>query len=837
MRRPALTLLVLFLITVFLGSYIPQGKLDASSDSLTLEGDTSLEYYRQTVETYGSAEFLLVTYEPTADLLSDKSLQHLRELRDELAALEVVDSVVSILDVPLLASPKISLTDISGEMNTLSTPGIDRELVRRELAESPIYKSLLTNTEVTTTVLQVNLRDDVRYHELRKARDVLRDKRRAEGLTAAEEAELATAAQVFKDYIAQTNEERSAYIVEIRNILERYRSDEVTIFLGGVPMIADDMMSFVKNDLKVFGLGIFAFIVILLATFFRSLRWVVAPLLGCAMTAIVMMGFLAFVDWRLTVISSNFFALLLVVTLSVCVHLVVRYRELLRENPDADNRKLVGDTVRFMAMPCLYTTLTTLVAFASLVVSGIRPVIDFGWMMSIGIVLALVWVFVFMPAAMLVLGRGGAEKTGSNASPDTPPITVYLARFSDHHRLFVILVCAGLAVMSVIGITQLKVENRFIDYFHESTEIYQGMETVDRELGGTIPLDIIIEAAPDAIVADEEFDEFADDEDEFGDDFDSDSVDEFADDFADEFDSGGPEYVPSAWFNRAGMERVEEIHDYLETLPETGKVLSLATLYKVSRDLMGEVDDIQLAVLQQGLPDIIQDILVVPYLSDELNQTRISLRVKETSRELNRNQFLIDLRKHLVEEMGIDDERLHFTGMLVLYNNMLQSLFTSQILTLSFVFVAIMAMFLVLFRSLTIAVLGMVPTLLAAGMVLGIMGWLSIPLDMMTITIAAITVGIGVDNVVHYVYRFRVEFAKDRQYLASMYRSHGSIGRAMFYTSATIIIGFSILALSNFNPSIIFGLLTGLAMLAALVGALTLLPILLVLVKPLGPEN
>jgi hypothetical protein len=417
------------------------------------------------------------------------------------------------------------------------------------------------------------------------------------------------------------------------------------------------------------------------------------------------------------------------------------------------------------------------------------------------------------------------------------------------------------------------VENRFIDYFHEDTEIYQGMETIDAELGGTIGLDIILNrpsessapavadgapAANDAPVdnaaaeqAGEEFDAlFGDAEfDEADDNFAAEQGDDFADDFAGDFDAGfddfsaGDDFGGSAaspqseWFTVAGMRRIQEVHNYLDSLPETGKVLSLATFYELMQMIMGNVDDLQLALAQRSLPTSISSILLDPYLSAEVDQARISLRVKETSRSLERDAFLKEVRRHLIDELGFEEEQVRLTGLLVLYNNMLQSLFTSQILTLAAVFVAILAMFMVLFRSFSLAMIALTPNLLAAGAVLGGMGLAGIPLDMMTITIAAITVGIGVDDTIHYVHRFRDEFPRDRNYLQTMYRCHGSIGKAMYYTSVIIVFGFSILALSNFTPSIYFGLLTGLAMIAALMGAMLLLPKLILMIQPLGPEG
>lgn len=834
LRKPLITLLLSFFIIGWLSTHIPSFKLDASSDSLVLESDQALKYYREIGRRYQSEEFLLVTYRPEAELLSAPVLATIDQLRTELLELKGVSSVVTILDVPLLASPKVSLEEIaSGEnIRTLRTPGIDKDLVKTELTSSPIYRELLTSIDAKTTALQVNIQRDEIYHQLLINRETVRQKiAAAKSPSAALQQELNDAQQALRERIVISNEHQSQLVQQVRNIIVKYRSD-AQLFLGGVPMIAADMISFVKSDLVVFGTGIIIFIILTMGFIFRRASLVFLPLLSCVLTAAFMLGLITWMDWRMTVISSNFVALLLIITLSINIHLVVRYRELLNENPELSQQELVSKAARLMIKPCLYTTLTTLVSFASLVISGIRPVIDFGWMMTIGVSAALVITFLVLPAGMLLIGK--PKSTALNNTNIVIPMR--FAALTERHGVLILWAGLLLTLISVFGVTRLQVENRFIDYFHKSTEIYQGMEIIDAQLGGTIPLEVIIDAeknqpvilaeannelsAADAVLA-QEFD------------------DAFGDDFADDFsmsESGEEVTEPSYWFNRAGLSRIEQVHDYLDSLSETGKVLSLATSYKTLRELTDGIDDIQLALIQQKLPDDIRSILIDPYLDEEIDQARIAVRVMETSHTLRRDELLAQINTHLVNELGFEQEQVHLTGMLVLYNNMLQSLYRSQILTIGAVFIAILIMFVVLFRSFKIAMIALAPNLLSASLVLGGMGLVGIPLDIMTVTIAAITIGIAVDDTIHYVHRFQTEFKKDHNYLATMYRCHGSIGRAMFYTSVIIVIGFSILALSNFTPSIYFGLLTGTAMLAALTGALLLLPQLLITIKPLGPN-
>ena len=627
-------------------------------------------------------------------------------------------------------------------------------------------------------------------------------------------------------------------------------------------MIAADMVSFVRSDLVFFGSAILGVMVLILGLIFRRVRWVVIPLATCTVTVTMMLGLLAFLDWRMTVISSNFVAVLLIVTLALSIHLVVRYRELHALSPDGNLYERVRETTRFMAVPCFYTAITTMVAFVSLIVSAIQPVIDFGLMMTVGICTAFVVAFTLVPSLMQLWPQGRAMAPVDSGTP----LTVHLAGVADRHGNAVLLTSALVCVLVVVGVSRLKVENRFIDYFKESTEIYQGMQLLDSRLGGTIPLDIIIKApdksAPlpglenlDSAAGDgpalDPDDPFADDADGFaanGAGAGADQAAGFADDggfddWGDGFDSGFEagdgvsDFDPSYWFSLQGMDVIDAAHTTVDERIETGKVLSLSTTFSLVKTLLGDdIGGVELALVQRSFPPETAALMVDPYFDADREEARITVRVKETSEELQRDVFLRQLHDEISGLDGLSAEQVHFTGMLVLYNNVLQSLFKSQIMTLGTVFLAILVMFWLLFRSLWLSLLALAPVTLAAGMVLGIMGLLGIPLDIMTTTIAAIVVGIGVDNCIHYVHRFRREFPVDRDYRATMYRCHASIGRALYYTTVTLVVGFSMLTFSNFNPSLYFGLLTVVAMIAAVIGALLLLPRLIILFKPLGSE-
>ncbi len=812
--KPALTLLGIAVVVACLLSFTPRFKLDASADSLVLENDDDLRYYRSISSKYGSDDFLFITYAPSQDLFTPAVLAKLKALQNELESLDGVAGTVSILNVPLLNSPRISFAELSGTPRTLETPGVNLQLARREFLESPLYRELLLSRDGSTTALLAHLKQDPRYDQLLTRREQLRELKYGGHLDAQQTHELERIAEAFKAHQAAYTEHRRAHIAEVRAVMDRHRP-EAHMFLGGVPMIVADMISFIRDDLINFGAAVTIFLLLTLLVIFRQPRWIIMPMLCAGLAAASMTGLLGLLDWPVTVISANFVALLLIITMSMTIHLVVRYRETQARQPATDKRDLAQQTVRFMFEPCLYTSLTTIVAFCSLLVSGIRPLIDFGQIMTIGITFAFFLVFMLFPSFLMRLPRGSSKIE----TDFTTALTMSLARFTRKYHYAIILAAAVAAAGAAFGIAQLKVENRFIDYFKENTEIHKGMLMIDRKLGGTTPLDLILDSQATPAAEDTPAkDPFAEDE-LLGDYFSDEEVGEF-----------------QYWLTPHKFEEVKRVHDYLESQPEIGKVLSLATLIRLAENLNGgPLGDLETGFLRKFLPQDIKRILLAPYLSEDGKQLRFNMRVIDSDEQLNRKQLLDRIQTDMGDEIGYADDHFRLTGMLVLYNNMLQSLYGSQILTLSMVFAAVMLMFIALFRSLAFAVIAIIPNLLAAGLVLGFMGWRGIPLDMMTITIAAISVGIAVDNTIHYIIRFKREFTRDRHYAQTIQRCHGSIGKAMYYTSVTIIAGFSILSLSNFIPTVYFGLLTSLAMFAALVASLTLLPSLLMIFKPLGP--
>jgi predicted RND superfamily exporter protein len=771
LRHPKTVLAVLLAVLVFFGYYTKDFKLDASADSLLLEDDTDFLTLQKIQARYPSASLLIVTYTPDKDLFSDSSLEALKQLRGELQEVASVNTVFTILDAPLLKSSDQSFTEMIDDIPSLEKSGIDPSRAKEELVNSPIYRELIISADGETTALLLSLVEDQKHNDLQKSRNELRAKKREAGLS---DEESQTLRQVEAEFIRTRDaisEQRHLDITQIRVIVERYR-DQGQLYLGGVPMITDDMVTFVGNDLVIFGGGVLALLIIVLTIIFRRVRWVVLPLVSCFYAGLVMMGVLGLSGWNVTVISSNFLALMLIITISMNIHLIVRYLQLNRDHPDDDQLALVRATAHKMVKPCLYTALTTIIGFGSLVVSDIKPVIDFGLMMSAGLAVTFATSFILFPTLLLVMRKIEAK---SSVERERFHLPAYLAHLTDTQGNKILLIAVVLTAASAVGVSQLRVENSFINYFSDDTEIYQ----MEREFAASM--------------------------------------------------ASSPEY----WFTPEKIRRIKEVHDYLDGVPEIGKVLSLASAVRVAEDVMGEeLDAMLLALLYTKIPAEVRKDMIDPFVSIEHNEARIFARILDSKPDLRRRELLEKVRGDFVGELEFEEQDVTVSGLLVLYNNMLQSLFSSQIKTLGVVMLGIAIMFLVLFRSIPLAIIGILPNLLGAGVVLGVMGWANIPMDMMTITIAAITIGIAVDNGIHYIYRFREEYALTNDYVKTMRICHSSIGKAVFYNTLTIIVGFSILVFSNFNPTIYFGVLIAAAMFIALVAALTVLPKLILLWKP-----
>jgi len=573
-------------------------------------------------------------------------------------------------------------------------------------------------------------------------------------------------------------------------------------------MIADDMMSFIKSDIVVFGIGVLVFIVATLWFVFRKIIWIIVPISSCLFSVVIMMGLLGILGWKVTVISSNFIALMLILTMAMNIHMSTRFLQLIRENPNLNKKEIILKTSGKMFWTILYTVLTTIFAFLSLIFSEIKPIIDFGWMMTLGLIVSFIVTFSLLPTLISFVSDVSVDINENKNSV----FTNLLGNLSINNKNLIFFLSAIIFFVSVFGISRLEVENSFINYFSKNTEIYKGMKLIDEKLGGTTPLEIIIKFPKK-----DKDDGVVDEDDDWG-------------------ENESEEDDSKYWFTKDKINKIEKVHNYLDSLPAVGKVLSFSSIIQVATQLNDNkpLGSLEMGVLYSKIPDTIKKEIVDPYISIANSEARINLRIKDSEEGLRRNDLINQIRHDLVNKIGLSKEEFKLAGVLILFNNLLQSLFKSQILTLGFVMIGIFAMFFILFKNIKLSLIGVVPNFIAAFFILGIIGIAEIPLDMMTITIAAITIGIAVDNSIHYIYRFKEEYNKINDYKLTLKKCHSTVGVAILNTSITIVFGFSILVLSNFIPTIYFGIFTGIAMLLAMISVLTLLPALLLVFQPFG---
>jgi predicted RND superfamily exporter protein len=804
-----LTLLTLIILIGFSFYNAKNFNLDASSDALLLEGDPDLKYLREVNETYGSKDFLFLTYTPVTSFTEKETILNLQLLKSKIEKLTWVDSVITVIDVPLLKSTDEGLMERLKNYKTLAYPEIDKKRGFDEIINSPIYKNYVISEDGKTSSIVVYLKKDERLAEYIKIKDKYFNQLTETGLSKEEKLNYKKFLKEYENYKNLYNIRNHQNITEIRDVINKY-GENAKIHLGGIPMIADDMMSFIKSDIVVFGIGVFIFIICTLWFIFRNLKWVIMPLVGCTASVIIMIGLLGLIGWKVTVISSNFIALMLILNMAMNIHVTVRFLQLKKEFPELNKEEAVLKASKKMMLPILYTVLTTICAFLSLVFSGIKPIIDFGWMMTLGLIISILVTFLLLPSLLNIFS---SDNEINLKNTEKSYITSALSSFTKNNEIIIFGFTLIIILFSIIGIFKLEVENSFINYFDKETEIYKGMKKIDDDLGGTTPLNIILKF-PKKVkeIDDDEFSEWEEENEE--------------------------EDKAKYWFTRDKIDKIIKVHDYLDSLPEIGKVLSFGSILRVAEDLNNkELQSLEIAVLYSKIPNEIKKEIVSPYISVEKDEARISVRIKDSQENLRRNDLIKKINSELNTKLGLSKDEYKLSGVLILFNNLLQSLFKSQILTLGIVMLGIFLMFFILFKNLALSFIGVVPNFIAAFFILGIIGFMGIPLDMMTITIAAITIGIAVDNSIHYIYRFKEEFTKINDYNKTLDRCHSTVGIAILNTSITIIFGFSILVLSNFIPTIYFGVFTGIAMLLAMLSVLTLLPKLILTIKPFDKKE
>ncbi len=781
LKNPKVLFALLIVALISFGYQSKNFRLDASSETLLIDGDPDLEYLQELNKRYGSKEFLILTYTPNEGMITDTSINNLLSLKYKIQSLEWVYSVVTLLDIPLLNNSEAPLQERLENFKTLKDEDVDKDRGFREILSSPVFRNFVISEDGKTSGIIVYLKKD-------KPLDDIKKKSKEE-------------IEIYKDQIKKQNHKN---ILEIRDVIKSYE-DVGKIHLGGIPMIADDMMTFIKNDLVVFGLGVLLFIILTLWYIFRKLVWILVPISSCFFSVIIMTGLLGLLGWKVTVISSNFIALMLILTMAMNIHISTRFLQLKENFPDKNISDLLVLTTQKMFWPILYTVVTTIIAFLSLIFSEIKPIIDFGWMMTMGLVISFIVTFTLLPTLINFVPK----KNVSLVKYEESKITSFFSKFSQEYQKSIFILTGIIVLLSIIGISRLEVENSFINYFSKKTEIYKGMKLIDEKLGGTTPLEIVIK-------------------------FPKNKTESNDDEFEDWDTENKGENEEKYWFTRDKINKIASVHNYLDSLPEIGKVLSFSSIIDVATLLNNNkpLGTLEMGVLYSKIPESIRAEIVDPYISIKDNEARINLRIIDSKEDLRRNDLIDKINYDLQNKLGLEKKEFKLAGVLILFNNLLQSLFKSQILTLGFVMIGIFVMFLILFKNIKLSIIGVVPNFIAAFFILGIIGLLGIPLDMMTITIAAITIGIAVDNSIHYIYRFKEEYNNLSDYNETVEVCHSTVGKAILNTSITIVFGFSILILSNFIPTIYFGIFTGIAMLLAMISVLTLLPSLILLIKP-----
>ena len=681
LKNPKTVFLLLIIAILSFGYYSKDFRLDASSETLLIEGDPDLAYLKEVTDRYGSKDFLILTYTPNEGMVSDNSINNLLSLKYKIQSLNWVHSVITLLDIPLLSNSEAPLQERLESFKTLKDEGVDKDRGFKEILNSPVFRNYVISEDGNTSGIIVNIKENKKLDNI-------------ENLSKAE-------IEAYKDKLKKQNHEN---IIEIRQVIQSY-GDVGKIYLGGIPMIADDMMTFIKSDIVVFGLGVLLFIIATLWFVFRKLIWIIVPISSCLFSVVIMMGLLGILGWKVTVISSNFIALMLILTMAMNIHMSTRFLQLRKDFPDKNNFEIITLTTNKMFWPIIYTVLTTVFAFLSLIFSGIKPIIDFGWMMTFGLITSFIITFTLLPTLL----NFAPTKNISIKKEQESKITTFLGSVSLNNKNTIFGITGIVIILSIFGISKLEVENSFINYFNKDTEIYKGMKLIDEELGGTTPLEIILK-----FPAKEEGKKKTSTED-----------DEF-EDWGDEEDGNDEKY----WFTKDKIDRIASVHNYLDSLPQVGKVLSFSSIIDVATQLNNNkpLGTLEMGVLYSKIPESIKTEIIDPYLSIKDNEARISLRIIDSQENLRRNDLINKINFDLKNEIGLDESEFKLAGVLILFNNLLQSLFKSQILTLGLVMIGIFSMFIILFRNIRLSLIGVVPNFIAAFFILGIIGLLGIPL-------------------------------------------------------------------------------------------------------------
>lgn len=822
MRRLwALALVVIFLgLCGLMASRLGDFRVEASSDSLSLEDDPGMEVYDKSRAAFGNDEYVFITV-TRDDIFTKEGVAFVKELTDKVAKVKGIKSALSITEIPLFLStkgppslPSLYMRGVAGQPK-LDDKRVVLEKAKIELTTSEVYSGSLISEDGKTAAVLATFEID---ENLRKLMDYWVDLKRK--IKVAKGDELAKLKAEFEkvnpEYRAKETDRKDKRIQIVRDLRaliaaenEALKKSQVKgkVDGSGLPMIIVDMVDYIHDDLKTFAVASVGFLALFLGLVFQRFRWIFLPLITCIGTALLILGVFVLQDKRTTVVTCNIPSLLLIIGLAHTIHIIVRFQERSAQFPDAEMWDNLKAALRAIVVPCFYTALTTGVGFLSLMAAGIRPVIDFGFHMGLGVALAFLLSFTVFPASILLLPKFTGGKGKKDSMGRSSVALGKLAQFALNWRVPIVLLSIIVLSVSLYGTTLITVETRFIDYFRSDSPIHKSLSFIDKELGGTTQFEVIISGKKGFFKTKEGLKAAQN----------ADAVLQKYRRRPEDIGSESPESKERVVGNIVGLSSI---------VNEATKIVHGAGMKKATK----------LFALNKIVPRLGQETLQ-SYVTKDWSQIRVVARIHDTALDLDRNEFIAKIDKDLRGQLP-KDVTMEVSGIFVIYTNMLNSLTGSQYSTGFSVLGLIFVMMLLLLRNVRAAMLCMIPNTLPIVFVLGLMGLLGIHLDMATVMIASVSLGIAIDGTIHYTVRFREEYAKDGDAHAAVKRSHQSIGIAIFYTTLTCIVGFWVLALSNFVPNLYFGMFTGVAMLASLFGALTILPISLAWVKPFkGPEK
>lgn len=780
LRTLAWVVLGVFLVLlVFLGWQARKFSIDASADTLLVKNDRNYLLTQQASQRYEPEEFILVAFKPANfGIFSDKTRDIIKSLSAEIENIERVQAVRSLLNMPIFFGIDSISSDLDPDQLTWEERGLTEMQMAKILAKHPIYEGLLVNEQQTALAVQVVFATPPEVAELRNQVINIENHILERDLTEDEEQKLEELKKQQETLNQELDIKRSQEIEQIREVVGRY-SSEGEFYLGGNNLLAYQLIEIIQNDLVVFGIAIVLLVALVLFFLFRRWYWVVLPLLVCGMSVVMTLGLLGALGLKVTVISANVVALQIILALAVIIHLIEQYQELVATGRYHDQISLARETIKLKFKPCFYAAVTTAIGFGSLIFSGVQPVISFGWMMVVAMMITLLVSLVLFPALLVTL------VPFSPTVKQHPGFDKFLsgcAALVNKHPKSIALINAAILIAGIIGCFRLTAENSFLNYFAKSTDVYRELTFIDQEFGGSTPLDLLYRIPENQTKSD-------------------------------------------LIITADALQTLQKIQNALEEKEAIGNITSIVDFARIARVVTGKpLVEYELTALYHALDKDLRTDLFSNYFAIEDQEVRISMRIQDATKGLDRAELMASIHQDM-QQLGVAPEQYQLTNLFVLYQDILSRLVDSQFLTVAIVYAVIGTILLLIFRPPRIAVICVISNIITTAAIMGGMGLLGLPLDLMTITIAAVAMGISVDDTIHYVHRYLHSQSKDPA--EAVRESLLSVGHPMTYTTLIIVIGFSALMFSDFIPSVMFGLLTSITMVVALAMDLTILPVML----------